>query len=340
MGISAITIPNVFGFEPELYEGFFIEYGKCNVTIDADSELVRIQFSKIINEWVKNSFCVLLENSRFEYSHMTSNEVWTDKIKYGKEEPVRFFTEGDDERLEVILGKSWNQGDPLLQSPIANIKKLNYLGLGEKEINGKILDVHEFGAIDYFDDDSGTVGEVEVKSQYDVKSGFLISTQYYISYANALFGGGLGILNFEANDISEKPLLANILDTKSAKGGGCLIATATFGSELAPQVQQLRELRDNNLLQTKSGSAFMSGFNQFYYSFSPTIADWERQNPVFKEAVKLTITPLLSSLSILNYVDMDSEAEVLGYGISLIVLNIGMYLVAPVGIVVLVRRKI
>jgi len=39
-------------------------------------------------------------------------------------------------------------------------------------------------------------------------------------------------------------------------------------------------------------------------------------------------------------VDMDSEAEVLGYGISLILLNVGMYVVAPVGIVVLVRRKV
>ena len=72
---------------------------------------------------------------------------------------------------------------------------------------------------------------------------------------------------------------------------GCLIATATYGSELAPQVQQLRELRDNSLLQTASGTSFMSGFNQFYYSFSPTIADWERESPVFKEAIKLAITP-------------------------------------------------
>ncbi|GFN40677.1 MAG: hypothetical protein YK1309IOTA_2240001, partial [Marine Group I thaumarchaeote] len=30
-------------------------------------------------------------------------------------------------------------------------------------------------------------------------------------------------------------------------GGGCLIATATYGTELAPQVQQLRELRDSSL---------------------------------------------------------------------------------------------
>ena len=122
------------------------------------------------------------------------------------------------------------------------------------------------------------------------------------------------------------------------KGGGCLIATATYGSELALQVQQLREIRDNTLLQTESGSTFMAGFNQFYYSFSPTIADWERENPVFKEAVKIAITPLITSLSILNYVDINSEAEVLGYGISLILLNVGMYFVLPAIFVIKIRR--
>ena len=81
----------------------------------------------------------------------------------------------------------------------------------------------------------------------------------------------------------------------NSQGGGCLIATATYGSELAPQVQQLRELRDNSLLQTASGKSFMSGFNQFYYSFSPTMADWERENPVFKEMVKITPTQMISS---------------------------------------------
>jgi peptidyl-prolyl cis-trans isomerase B (cyclophilin B) len=119
------------------------------------------------------------------------------------------------------------------------------------------------------------------------------------------------------------------VDTTIDEGGGCLIATATFGSELAPQVQQLRELRDNTILSTKSGVAFMTGFNQFYYAFSPTIADFERENPIFKETVKLAITPMLSSLSILNYANIDSEQEILGYGISIILLNIGMYFVAP-----------
>ncbi len=121
--------------------------------------------------------------------------------------------------------------------------------------------------------------------------------------------------------------------------GGCLIATATYGSELAPQVQQLRELRDNHLLQTKSGTSFIESFNQFYYSFSPIIADYERENPVFREMVRLAITPMISTLSILNYVDMDSEAEVLGYGISLILLNIGMYVGIPAIAIVGIRKK-
>ena len=83
----------------------------------------------------------------------------------------------------------------------------------------------------------------------------------------------------------------------------------------------------------------MSGFNQFYYSFSPTIADWERENPAFKETVKLVITPLVSSLSVLNYIDIDSEAEVLGYGIGIIMMNIGMYFIAPTVAIIHLKKR-
>jgi len=127
---------------------------------------------------------------------------------------------------------------------------------------------------------------------------------------------------------------------QQSKGGGCLIATAAFGSEMAPQVQFLRELRDNTVLQTESGTSFMTGFNQFYYSFSPTIADYERENPAFKEAIKLTLTPLLASLTLLQHADIDSESEMLGYGISIILLNIGMYFVAPAVLLSVCIRKI
>ena len=127
---------------------------------------------------------------------------------------------------------------------------------------------------------------------------------------------------------------------QSSNGGGCLIATAAFDSEMAPQVQLLREIRDNTVLQTQSGTAFMTGFNQFYYSFSPTIADYERENPFFKEAVKVTLTPLLTSLTLLNYVDIDTEEEMLGYGIGIILLNVGMYFVAPAVLIISLKKRL
>ncbi|MDC0203447.1 hypothetical protein OAJ88_00140 [Candidatus Nitrosopelagicus sp.] len=124
------------------------------------------------------------------------------------------------------------------------------------------------------------------------------------------------------------------------EGGGCLIATAAFGSEMAPQVQFLREIRDNTVMSTQSGTAFMTGFNQFYYSFSPAVADLERESPVFKEAVKVTLTPMLTSLTLLNYVQVDTEEEMLGYGISIILLNIGMYFVAPAAAIIAIKNRI
>jgi len=119
----------------------------------------------------------------------------------------------------------------------------------------------------------------------------------------------------------------------------CVIATATYGSPMAKEVQMLREIRDNQLLKTQSGSAFMGGFNTVYYSFAPTIAQWEHENPAFKQVVKTTITPLITSLSLLNHVSMDSEAEVLGYGISIILLNIGMYVGIPAIVVVGITKR-
>jgi len=138
--------------------------------------------------------------------------------------------------------------------------------------------------------------------------------------------------------VEEKPEIL-VIDESTSEGGGCLIATATYGTELAPQVQQLREIRDQKLMNTEYGQSFLNSFNEFYYFVSPHVADYERENPVFKEIVKITITPMISSLSILNYVDMDSESEVLGYGISLIMLNIGMYLGIPAVVIVGIRKR-
>ncbi|MDC6463527.1 kelch repeat-containing protein [Nitrosopumilus sp.] len=142
----------------------------------------------------------------------------------------------------------------------------------------------------------------------------------------------------------DSPLLENEIfnsyntNPQYEEGGGCLIATAAYGSELTPQVQMLREIRDNQLLQTESGTVFIGMFNDIYYSFSPTIADMERENPMFKEVVKLAITPMISTLSLME--NAESESEVLSIGLSVIALNLGMYLGIPSIVVVGLRRII
>ena len=133
--------------------------------------------------------------------------------------------------------------------------------------------------------------------------------------------------NYKLDEIQELENHTITDDVSSNNKGGCLIATAAFGSELAPQIQLLREIRDNKVMNTAMGASFITGFNQLYYSFSPTIADMERDNPAFKELVKIGITPMISSLSIMSAAD--SEQEIIGSGIGVILLNVGMYFVAP-----------
>ena len=79
---------------------------------------------------------------------------------------------------------------------------------------------------------------------------------------------------------------------------GCLIATAAFGSELAPQVQQLRTFRDGVAMQTFAGASFMTVFNSWYYSFSPGVAEYERNSPWLRNSVRILVAPLLHILDI------------------------------------------
>ena len=144
----------------------------------------------------------------------------------------------------------------------------------------------------------------------------------------------------EATEDLASDITAGIEDATNEEGGGCLIATAAYGTELAPQVQFLREIRDNTVMSTSSGASFMTGFNQLYYSFSPTIADMERENPIFQEAVRVFITPMISSLSIMTLAEDGNEAQVLGLGLSVIALNLGLYLAAPTAIGFTISRRL
>jgi len=186
--------------------------------------------------------------------------------------------------------------------------------------------------------DMGSQGMFGTKIQKLTQDGYL---EMYLIQNRQIVSQGSTETNFgevflKGNCISSSDPTAST-NPGIPRGGGCLIATATYGSEMATEVQQLRELRDNQLLQTASGTQFMTMFNDVYYSFSPTIADMEREHPLFKEAVKIAITPMISSLSLME--NANSESEVLGIGLSVIMLNIGMYLGIPAVVIVGIRKR-
>ena len=126
----------------------------------------------------------------------------------------------------------------------------------------------------------------------------------------------------------------------SETGGGCLIATAAYGTETADQVQLLREIRDGGVMGTQAGATFMSSFSHVYYAFSPAVADLERQSPALKEAVRVGITPMLATLSLLDGAGIDSDGETVAYGLAVIMINAGMYAGIPIVAVLAVRGSV
>ena len=146
------------------------------------------------------------------------------------------------------------------------------------------------------------------------------------------------------DDVSQKPTEQDaweeekISNDDDGGGGGCLIATAAYGTELAPQIQALRETRNNIVLSTESGSAFMQAFHHAYYSFSPTVADMQRQNDMFNAAVRALISPMVATLSIMTLADDGSEYAVVGLGVLVVTLNLGLYVGLPTLAGLLIRR--
>lgn len=120
---------------------------------------------------------------------------------------------------------------------------------------------------------------------------------------------------------------------------GCLIATAAFGSELAPQVQFLREYRDSRIMTTAAGSSFLNVFNMIYYSFSPTIADLEKDNSVLQEFIRSGMAPLLGILQVAKVSSVgDGEIAVLTSGMIASSL-IGAGYLWPVGLITKSARE-
>lgn len=91
----------------------------------------------------------------------------------------------------------------------------------------------------------------------------------------------------------------------------CIIVTATYGSELTPAVRSLRDFRDRLILSTFAGRSFISVFNAWYYSFSPSAATFISNNPLARAIMQAALYPLVTMLhlSLQAYSTFSSKPE-------------------------------
>lgn len=82
--------------------------------------------------------------------------------------------------------------------------------------------------------------------------------------------------------------------TEGGNSGGCFIATAAFGSELAPEVMRFRNFRDQKIRSARAGNHFLHAFNLWYYSFSPMVAEHIKKHDSQRAAVRLALYPLVA----------------------------------------------
>jgi hypothetical protein len=121
--------------------------------------------------------------------------------------------------------------------------------------------------------------------------------------------------------------------------GRCLIATATYGSELSPEVSFLRIFRDQTVMSTFAGKQFMTIFNAWYYSFSPPVARTISDNTVVKPIMKAILYPLIGTLHVAE--KTNSALSILGPELAMVVAGlvasclIGMAYLAPISLVTL-----
>tara|TARA_Y100001936_G_scaffold250989_1_gene305394 strand:+ start:6 stop:1250 length:1245 start_codon:yes stop_codon:yes gene_type:complete len=302
-------------------------------SIHAFNQTGIFQYFDMMHPWIAGTVTVTSENFLMHLYNILQTQLLLPSASAVTEFPIT--TDSD----------SYTHGQVVKVSGITSEKNIS---LQVKDPSGKTVLIrtlhaegdfsYEMGLPNYF-----KVGEYNIFASVTIDNiPKIVSKSIYLLDEDGEMGpihtSSINITPEEQTQPSEEQTQPSEEQTQPSEGGGCLIATAAFGSEMAPQVQFLREIRDTTVMNTQSGMAFMTEFNQFYYSFSPYVADYQRENPVFKEAVKLTLTPLLTSLTLLNNVEIDSEEEMLGYGIGIILLNVGMYFVAPASLIILLRR--
>ena len=121
-------------------------------------------------------------------------------------------------------------------------------------------------------------------------TGLLPGMTYYIAATACSSTGDES--NFSGEIVYTVPG-ASTSSSGSGGGGGCFIATAAFGSYIAPEVMALREFRYRVLLTNSPGKTFV----EWYYRVSPAVAAFISEHDSFKIAVRWGLTPIVYAVT-------------------------------------------
>jgi len=111
-------------------------------------------------------------------------------------------------------------------------------------------------------------------------------TYYFVSRAYDIYGNE----SENSVELCHEPSSSNLVPTtSSSSGGGCFIATASYGSPLEPHVKLLRQFRDRFLFTNVMGKIFV----RLYYQYSPPIADLISGHESLRMVVRWILLPLV-----------------------------------------------
>lgn len=137
----------------------------------------------------------------------------------------------------------------------------------------------------------GTYTEIATVAAETTKysnSGLTAATTYYYRVMSYSAAGNSDYSNEATSQTPSPPTSGG----SSGGGGGCFIATAAYGSYLAPEVEVLRQFRDDYLITNPIGQTFV----ELYYNVSPPAAKFISRSEGLKSLTRCALTPVVYGL--------------------------------------------
>ncbi len=118
---------------------------------------------------------------------------------------------------------------------------------------------------------------------------FFTATAYNSEGDESSYAGEISYTVPAGSSPSSDPSPTTDSSSGGGGGGGCFIATAAYGSYMAPEVMILRKFRDDFLLTNTPGRMLVS----LYYRLSPSVADFIRDREYVKALTRWALTPVV-----------------------------------------------